>query len=332
MNPDLVQYGNTNLMVSRVCQGTAFRNMPRSLDNETGQRVLRHCLDAGLNFFDTAPGYGAGGAESLLGKALAGRRHEAVIANRVINIGVPPGSKEGDLLPPSRYTSDYIFASVDWSLQRLGTDYLDILSIHKKDGLDAHRDPEVTQRYRDLFGDPEPTPFAEIAETMDAVVRSGKVRYWGLSQYDAAEVTQYLDLSEAAGTAPISSLQNPYNLTLRDSATEKLFPVIRKAGLGVQTIGPHAAGNLTINHNATPDSPLDKLHTTIDKVANTLSVTRSQICIAWVLSHQPLTTTLAGAESEPHVNDNLAGACLELPQEALDQLNTASLEYATSTS
>ena len=328
MNSDLVQYGNTNLMVTRVCQGNAFRNMARSPDNEEGLKVLRHCLDVGLNFLDTAPGYGAGGSESLLGKALAGRRHEAVIANRVINIGVPPGSRDGDLLPPSRYTRDYIFASVEWSLQRLGTDYLDILSIHKKDSLEVHSDPRVAALYRELYDDPEPTPFAEIADTMDALVRSGKVRYWGLSQYDDADVTRYLDISEAAGSAPISSLQNPYNLITRGSATEKLFPVIRKAGLGVQTIGPHAAGTLTSGCETEPGSPLAHLHQTVDKVAAELNARRSHVCVAWVLSHPELTTALSGAESEEHVDDNLAGARLELPEEALEILNAASLEFA----
>ncbi len=328
MPADLIQYGNTNLMVSRVCQGNAFRNMPRSVDNAAGIRVLQHCLNAGINFFDTAPGYGAGGSELLLGKALAGRRQEAVIANRVINIGVLPGSRDGDLLPPSRYTRKYIFESVEWSLERLGTDYLDILSIHKKDGLDAHADPRVAGLYRELYEDPEPTPFDDIAATMDALVRSGKVRYWGLSQYDDAEVTPYLDIPEATGTVPISSLQIPYNLARRGNITEKLLPVVRKAGLGVQTIGPHAGGLLTAREQPEPSSPLARLHATIDQVAADLGVHRSQVCVAWVLSHQELTTALAGAESEEHVDDNLAGARLELPPEALDQLNSASLAFA----
>ena len=106
MSTDRIRYGRTDLMVSRICQGTAFRNMPRSPGNQVGLRVLRHCLDVGLNFFDTAPGYGAGGSEQLLGNALAGRRHEAVIANRVINVGVPPGSTQSDRLAPATTFSD----------------------------------------------------------------------------------------------------------------------------------------------------------------------------------------------------------------------------------
>ena len=194
-----------------------------------------------------------------------------------------------------------------------------------------HRDPQVAELYRELYDDPEPTQFAEIADTMDALVRSGKVRYWGLSQYDHAEVTRYLDLSEAAGSAPICSLQNPYNLSTRGSCTEMLFPVIRKAGLGVQTIGPHAAGMLAPGHEAEPNSPLAGLLDTIDKVACELNARRSHVCVAWVLTHPELTTALAGAESEEHVDDNMAGSRLQLPEEALDLLNEASLQFAKKT-
>ena len=91
-----VKYGNTSLYVPRICQGTAFRNMPRADDNQIGLKVLQHSLDIGSNFFDTAPGYGAGGAQRLLGKALSGRRHQAIIADRILNRDIPLDGKEDD--------------------------------------------------------------------------------------------------------------------------------------------------------------------------------------------------------------------------------------------
>lgn len=324
--PTRVRYGSTDLYVSRICQGTAFRNMARSVDNQVGLRVLRHCLDVGQNFFDTAPGYGAGGSESLLGKAIAGRRHEAVIANRVINVGVPVDAREGDLLEPAKYTRDYIFRATDWSLERLGTDYLDILSIHLKDGLDAKRGRE-RDTYMRLHKDPAPTPPEEIADTMDALVQSGKIRYWGLSQHNSEDVADYLRISRETGKTPIASLQNNYSLLSRGRQTEGLFPVIRQAGLGVQTIGPQAAGLLAPGYVAEAGSAHAGLLDVLDRVAADLGVPRSQVSVAWVLSHPELTTALAGAESPEHVEDNLAGAALELPAEALETLNTASAAY-----
>ena len=324
-----VRYGNTDLYVSRICQGTAFRNMPRSADNEVGLRVLKTCLDEGLNFFDTAPGYGGGGAEKLLGKAIAGRRDQAVIANRVINVAVPDGAKEGDESQLARYTRDYVLRATEWSLKRLGTDYLDILSIHLKDGLDAHREggQQRVDLYMRRFKDTAPTPPDQITDTMDALVKSGKIRYWGLSQHNRQDVDEYLETAAATGKAPIASLQNNYSLLSRGRQTEALFGLIRKAGLGVQTIGPHAAGRLVPGCAAEPGSAHADLLAVLDRVAAELGVPRSQVCVAWVLSHPELTTALAGAESPEHVKDNLAAAALELPAEAMDALNAASERY-----
>ena len=166
---------------------------------------------------------------------------------------------------------------------------------------------------------------------MNRLVESGKIRYWGLSQYSELEVKEFIQLAQESGARPLASLQNPYNLTRRGAVTEKLFPLIRQSGLGVQTISPHAAGLLAPGYRAEPESPLAHLHETVDQVAGELGVARSQVCVAWVLAHPELTTALAGAESEIHVEDNLAGARLRLPADALELLNAASLRYARET-
>ena len=110
-------------------------------------------------------------------------------------------------------------------------------------------------------------------------------------------------------------------------ALEISTPLLRRTGLGVQSIGPHAAGLLAPGRSAEPESALADLLDTLDRVAGDLGVPRSQVCVAWVLSHPELTTALAAAESPEHVEDNLAGAALELPAEALETLNTASAAY-----
>ena len=132
---DLVRFGNTDIYVSRMVQGTAFRNMPRSPENQVGLRVLQHCLDVGLNFFASGGGYGMGGCERLLAKAIAGRRDQAVICNKMVNIGVPLDAEEGDDTGFSKYTRDFIFRETDRSLKRLGTDYIDFLVIGRPDGI-----------------------------------------------------------------------------------------------------------------------------------------------------------------------------------------------------
>ncbi|MCH2309407.1 MAG: aldo/keto reductase [SAR202 cluster bacterium] len=324
-----VKYGNTSLYVPRICQGTAFRNMPRADDNQIGLKVLQHSLDIGSNFFDTAPGYGAGGAQRLLGKALSGRRHQAIIADRILNRDIPLDGKEGDEFPLAKYTKEYIFNATEKSLKRINTDYLDILSIHLKDGFVKGKKEIPAQDYLDQGLNPDPTPPEEVSFIMDELVKSGKVRYWGLSQHNFEDVTNYVNVCKTNNLTPLSSLQNNYSLMARGQVTEELFPVIKSANLGVQTIGPHAAGRLTPSFIPESGSPEEELLNVIDSVANDLGVLRTHINIAWVLSHQHLTTALAGAESTQHIEDNIQGANITIPTNLLIKLNDASNIYTT---
>ena len=141
----LVRFGPTDLYVSRLCQGTAFRQLQRSPDDPRGERILRHCIDIGINFFDSSNTYGAGGSEKILGKAIAGQRHKVVICTKVA-IKVPP---ENSLA----YTRDYVLREAEGSLRRLGTDTIDLYLYHFPDNV---------------------TPLEDLAETMNALVQSGK--------------------------------------------------------------------------------------------------------------------------------------------------------------
>ena len=335
--PHMVKFGTTDLWVSKICQGTAFRNMPRSPENTIGLKVLQHCLDVGQNFFDSSNGYGMGGAEKLLGKAIAGRRNEAVICTKLIRHDVTENTKEEDVLEPAKYSRELVFNNLDKSLQRLGTEYVDLILLHHRDGVDNRLkklEPGHTKRIMSISGDSPPTPPEEIVDTMDALVKSGKARYWGVSGRNIEEVEELLDISSRNGKEPVSCLQNGYSLIGRDATTEGLFPLLRKTGLGVQAIGPHSAGVLTkpeissfIDNTPNLRPKLSELINVVDKVALELNVPRSQVNVAWVLSHPEITTSLAAAETPEHVNDNLAGAMLEIPDNLLNKLNVASDEF-----
>ena len=164
---DLVQFGATDLRVSRICQGTAFRNMPREAGNIAGQKVLEHCIEAGVNFFDSSNAYGWGGSEELLGKAMAGKRDHVVVCTKVAASYGP----EDESLPrePARFTREFLFHQVEASLSRLGTEYTDLYLLHQPDGV---------------------TPAEEIADSMEALIAAGKVRYWGVSNHCAEAAEQ----------------------------------------------------------------------------------------------------------------------------------------------
>ena len=310
----LVRFGQTDLYVSRLCQGTAFRNMPRAADNPIGLRVLQHCLEVGVNFFDSSNAYGWGGAEETLGKAIAGRRDQVIICTKVAASYAP--EKEGSPGEPARFTRDFIFQQAEGSLKRLQTDYIDLYLLHQPDKI---------------------TPAAEVVDSMDALGRSGKIRYWGVSNHSAAQVREYVKLGQRTDKAPIAGTEDYYNIAgesvtdVGDSRVRQLeqemFPLLRKSGLGLLAFSPLDTGHLVPGRNIAPDAPLGALIGVLDQVAQDLRVSRAAVCVAWVLTHPEVTSVLAGAECPEHVEDNFDGTEIVLPDEAIEILNAASAAY-----
>ncbi len=309
-----MRFGSTDLSVSRLCQGTAFRNLPRTRDEPRGQQVLRHCLEQGVNFFDSAVAYGWGDSEVALGRAIRGHRDRVVVCTKVVPSHAPV--HEGDALRPARFTRDFLLQQAESSLRRLDTDYLDLYLLHQPD-------PD--------------TPAAEIVGAMDALAQSGKIRYWGASNHSAAQVREFVALSTRSGRAHIAGLEEYYTIagaTLSDTGEHRvqqlereMFPVARAAGLGLLAYSPLDAGYLAPGCIVEPDSPLARLVQVLDEVASGLRVSRAAVCVAWVLTHPEVTSVLAGAESPAHVDENLAGTRLALPADALAALNAASAVY-----
>tara|TARA_Y100000590_G_scaffold100986_1_gene114766 strand:- start:2314 stop:3276 length:963 start_codon:yes stop_codon:yes gene_type:complete len=315
VSPNLVQFGNTELKVSRFCQGTAFRNMPRESDNTIGQRVLEHCIDEGINFFDSANGYGFGGSERLLGKAISGKRSKVVVCTKVGANHDP--DKDGKRGAPASFSIGFLSERASASLERLATDYLDLYLLHKEDGI---TDPE------------------DIVESMEYLVKEGKIRYWGVSNHSAEVLTKYIDLYESGDAPHFAGVEEYYNIggesVLPNGKSRirmlerKIFPLIIKSGLGMLAFSPHDMGNLIPGKSAKEGTPLAMLLKALDKVAIALSVPRSQVCVAWALSHPEVTCTLGAAESPEHVEDNIYGSSLKIPQNLLEFLNTASVKYS----
>ena len=318
MRPSLqltqVRLGQTDLLVTRYCQGTAFRHLERNARDPRAERVLRHCLDAGVNFFDTAQEYGWGAAEELLGSVLAGRRDRAVICTKVPP--THPPARDGGASEPARFTREFLTRQLERSLKRMRTDFVDLYLLHSPD---------------------ERTPAAEICESMDRLVRSGKTRFWGLSNHDAAFVAACCAFSRDAGVTPPSVIEDYYTVagyTLtpdRRSRIRKLeremFPVVRAEGIGVIAYSPLDAGELSPRHQVDAGSPLAEMHAALDEAAGELGVSRAQVCVAWVFDHPEVTSVLAGPESTAHVDETLAGAALKLPAEVRGKLDAASEYY-----
>ena len=308
-----VRFGPTDLYVSRLCQGTAFRHLPRA-DDPRGLEVLHHCLDRGVNFFDSAIAYGWGGAETVLGKAIAGRREKAIICTKVPASQAP--AEFGGSGEPAVFTRDYLFEQAEGSLARLGTDYLDLFLLHQPDKV---------------------TPAAEIIGPMDELVQSGKVRYWGVSNHSGVQIGEYLELAAQRGKAGIVGTEDYYNIAGEARTTEgesrmakleqEVFPILRSAGLGLLAFSPIDCGNLAPGSEVEPGSPLEGLIERLDEAAGELGAERSSVCVAWVLSHPEVTSVLAGSESTAHVDHNIAGTELELPAEILTRLNAANAAY-----
>lgn len=309
----LVRFGQTDLYVSRLCQGTAFRNMPRTVDT-MGLLVLQHCIDVGVNFFDSSNAYGWGGAEENLGKAIAGRRDQVVICTKVATSYAP--EKESSPGKPARFTRDFLFQQAEGSLKRLQTDYIDLYLLHQPDKV---------------------TPAVEVVDSMDALVRSGKIRYWGVSNHSTAQVSEYVELAQTTDKAPIAGTEDYYNIageSLTDTGEsrvqqmeQEMFPVLRKSGLGILAFSPLDTGHLVPGRSVDPDTPLAKLIDVLDEVAQDLRVSRGTVCVAWVLTHPEVTSVLAGAERPEHVEENFAGTQIVLSDEAIETLNAASAAY-----
>ncbi|MGO4622769.1 aldo/keto reductase [Ensifer sp. 2YAB10] len=312
--------GNTGLVVSRLAFGAmTFTAGDRSLgavyktDAEAADALVGQALDAGINFFDTADAYASGQSERILGDVLKSRRDEVVIATKV-------GFRTGTPLSQAGLSRRHILWSVDESLKRLGTDWIDAYIVHKED---PH------------------TPLEETLSALDAVVRSGKVRYIGFSNWSAWKVAAAAEIQKANGLAPFTHGQMHYSLLGRDVERD-VIPMMQRYGLGLTVWSPLASGFLsgkyTRDNLGDPDNrysgfdilPFDKeqgfkLVERLRGIAGEHGASVAQVAIAWLLAKKAVTSVLLGASKPHQLRDNLGAADLALTQAEISALDAETM-------
>src|SRR5215216_2481444 len=317
--------GRSGLFVSALTLGTmtfggrgAFSKVG-STDVAGARRHVDMCLEAGVDLFDTANIYSGGESEELLGEAIAGRRDELLLATKV-RMSVGEGPNDTGL---SRH---HIIRQCEDSLRRLGTDYIDLYQVHEWDGL---------------------TPLEETLEALDTLVRSGKVRYVGSSNYSGWQLMKALGVSERLGLQRYVSQQIHYTLQAREAEYE-LVPLAVDQECSILVWSPLAGGLLSGKYRRQRDTSegrhvegwdeppvydTDKLYDIVDvlvEIADERGVSAAQVALAWLLGQAGVASVIVGARTDQQLADNLRAAELELSEEErrrLDEVSALPLIY-----
>jgi aryl-alcohol dehydrogenase-like predicted oxidoreductase len=318
------QLGGSGLRVSALTMGTmTFAGDDQfgalgSTDLEGARRQVGMALDAGVNLIDTANMYSTGAAEDILGRAIEGHRDDLLISTKVRMV-IGEGPNDGGL---SRY---HIIEQLEKSLRRLRTDHVDIYHVHEWDGQ---------------------TPLEETLEALDTLVRSGKVRYLGVSNYTGWQLMKALAISDARGYQRFVSNQIYYSLESRDSEYE-LVPLSLDQRLGIMVWSPLAGGLLSGKYrrgqnapegtrqvdsrwNEPPIRDTEKLYDIVDLlvgIADGHGVSAAQVAIAYLLRKPGVSSVVIGARKDEQLADNLAAAELTLTDEEFVALEQASAPY-----
>ncbi len=313
---EYVKFGQSGLDVSRLCLGCMSFGDPQAeghdwtMQEDEARPFFRQALEAGINFFDTANAYSGGTSETITGKLLMemGNRDELVIATKGF-FRWKQAPNTGGL------SAKALMHAVDDSLRRLGTDYIDLYQVHRLD-------PSV--------------PMEEIIEALDAIVRSGKVRYLGASSMYAWQFQKLLHLAQDAGLHQFISMQNYVNLIYREEEREML-PLCADAGIAVMPWSPLARGKLArpADGASTQRSQTDRLQSVlydqtqdadakviseVERIAGSRGVPMAQIALAWVLQKPAVTSPVIGATKAGHIDDAVAALDLKLTPEEIAAL------------
>jgi aryl-alcohol dehydrogenase-like predicted oxidoreductase len=278
------------------------------------QRMVDRCLEAGVTLFDSADVYSDGASEEMLSKALEGRRERAIVSTKV---GLRNGTGPND----AGASRDHLVTAVEASLRRLGTDRIDILQLHAFDAM---------------------TPVAQVARTLDDLVRAGKVRYLGMSNFSGWQLMKSLAAQDAGGLSRYVANQAYYSLVGRDYEWE-LMPLGLDQGVGALVWSPLGWGRLTGKvRRGKPLPAQSRLHETagfappvederlyrvvdaLDAVAKETEKTVPQVAIAWLLTRPTVSSVLLGARDQAQLDDNLGAVTVQLSPAHLETLDAAS--------
>ena len=310
------QLGSTGLKVSTVGLGT--NNFGFRMDEENSIRVARFAVDQGINFFDTANTYGRGLSEERIGKALVGIRKEVIIATKV-------GMAMGDGPNDKGASRHHIMQQAEDSLRLLQTDYIDLYQIHR----------------------PDPnTPIEETMRALDDLVKQGKVRYIGCSNYSAWQMCEAIWTAKALNLAQFVTAQPEYNM-LNRSIEAELIPFCDLYNIGVLPYFPLASGFLTGKYLPGKDAPEGsrlagnqraQQNTLTDKNFNLLAKLSSfaedrghpmvELAIAWLLAKPSVSSVIAGATKEDQVTANVKASGWDLTEAEVEELDNILQESA----
>ena len=311
-----IKLGNSGLDVSPVAIGAMTYGDPErghpvwSLPEEDSRPLIKHAIEAGINFFDTANMYSLGSSEEILGRALKdfADRDDVVITTKLRHTMRPGPNGKG-------LSRKAIMTEIDHSLRRLGIDYVDVHMIHRPDN---------------------DTPLEETLEALNDVVKAGKARYLGASSMRAFEFSKALHLQKANGWTRFITMQNHYNLLAREEEREML-PLCADEGVGAMVWSPLARGRLARPWKAetarsATDGFADMLYTdltadsdraiieTLGKIAETRDVSRAQIALAWLRHNPVVAAPLVGASKTSQIDDAVASLDIELTDDEIVQL------------
>lgn len=316
---DYIKLGTTGLDVSPIAIGAMTYGEPDrghpvwSKGEEEARPLIKHALDSGINFFDTANMYSNGSSEEILGRALRdfANRDDVVIATKLRHPMRPGPNGKG-------LSRKAIMTEVDHSLERLGTDYIDLYQVHRND---------------------HSTPLEETLDALSDLVKAGKVRYLGASSMFAWEFAKALHLQKQNGWARFVSMQDHYNLLAREEERE-MIPLCLDEGVGTIIWSPLARGRLSrawddarsTARSASDGDYADLLyspaeeqsnHAIIDavgEVATAHGVSRASIALAWLHRQPVVTAPLVGANSTQQIDDAIASLDVQLTDEEVTSL------------
>jgi aryl-alcohol dehydrogenase-like predicted oxidoreductase len=320
------KFGRTGLTVSRLCLGTMTFGL--QTEEDASRRILDTAADAGVNFIDTADVYplgsehsDAGRTEEIVGRWLKGKRDRFILATKAVGKMGPSAWDQGA-------SRKHLLDAIDASLKRLGTDYVDLYQLHTDDA---------------------DTPLDETLEALDVIVRSGKARYIGVSNFLAYRLARALGRADVLRVARFVSVQPRYNLLFRQIERE-LLPLAAEEQLAVMPYNPLAGGLLTGKHKLDAAPPSGRFTETVGKagamyqerywhqrefetierlkaIVEPTGESLTRMSLAWVLANPLVTSAIIGASRAEQLNDTLAASELVLDADIKQQLDEASVEY-----
>ena len=311
------QLGNSGLVVSRLAfgamtfgQGTLVADWKTDIDQSQASRMVDKAFDAGVNFFDTADMYTSGQSEIILGAALKEKRKAAIIATKC-------GFRSDDTITDAGLSYRYILQSVEASLKRLGTDYIDLFLLHIPDPF---------------------TPLEETARALETVIKNGTVRYVGYCNYPAWQAQKLIDIQQSLGFSKMITSQMYYSLLGRD-IEQDVVPFLKANKLGLMVWSPLASGFLTGKYTREKPVPegsrraifdfppvsVEKGYDVVDllgQLSEKYNASIPQLALSWLLAKPYVSTVLIGANTIEQLEDNLGAAAVSLEANDCEELDT----------